>query len=235
MEPILYKKKITTIVNEYYKILDNLMHEDVYKTSPEVYTDDETLGSYPPGQSPQFDSNTFRESVKAYFDSYAKKMEDLILASNASEDELSAAEENLFRDMWTIGTLMRPFYSAEFSEKLTHQFRTFALLEIQIISFIRSGWDIKTWTDRISTFTLNDLGNMLSSYNNNYNREQVRDYWMTITDSWLDAMKARAAKDTTKFNESIGIANRTIKDFAVYLADGVINHKAGMFLPLSPV
>ncbi len=227
MEPKLYKKKITTIVKEYYKMLDD---EDVYKSSPEIYTED-VVNSYPPGNPALFDSTTFKESVNAYFDSYAKKIEDLISAADKSEDEMSAAEENLFRDIWTIATIMRPLYSAEFSEKLLHQFRSFALSQIQLISFVRSGWDTKNWTDRITNFPINDLANILSSYNNNFNREMIRSHWTTITNAWLAAIRAKIAKDTAKFDESIKIANQHIKEFADYLAEGVIKQKPNMFLP----
>jgi hypothetical protein len=230
MEPILYKKKITTIVNEYYKMLENGRDEDEYQESP-VYTNNEVLSLYPPGQPPQFDSTTFRESVNSYFDSYSRKMQDLISAIDKSDDEMSAAEENLFRDIWTIGTIMRPLYSAEFCEKLLQQFRSFALSQIQLIYFSRDGLDTKNWTDRITNFPVNDLANILSNYNNNFDRETVRNHWTIITNSWLAAIRAKIAKDAIKFDENIKIANQHIKDFAAYLAEGVIKQKSNMFLP----
>jgi hypothetical protein len=235
MEPILYKKKITTIVNECYKIPEDMTSEDLYKVSPVVDDDDETSDLYPPGQAPaqlpEFDKNTFIESVTSYFDSYGRKMQGLISASTGSDEELSSAEENVFRDIWAIGSLLRPFYSAEFCERLTHQLRSLSLLEIQIISFIRSGYDIKTWTDRIVTFPVTDMGNLLSTYNNNFIREEVRAKWLAITNAWLAAIRSRFAKDTVKFDDNINIANAGLRDFAVYLANGIVAQKSARFLP----
>lgn len=232
MEPILYKKKITTIVNEYYKVSENNTGE-FYKVSPVVYNN-ETLNSYPPGNPAEFDRAAFTDSVMSYFESYSKKVQDLINASAGTEEELNLAEENAFKDLWSLGVLLRPFYTAEFSERLTHQLRSFILLEMQVISFIRQGYDTKTWTDRITNFPVNDLSQLLGTYNGFYNRDNVRLTWSNVTDAWLDAIKAKIAKDSTKFNESIGRAKENLMSFASYLAQGVIQQHSSRFFEPAP-
>ena len=232
MEPILYKKKITTIVKEYYKIHENGNgngNGDLYKVSPDVYSTNGVVSSYPPGQPPEFDRTTFTDSVISYFESYGKKLQDVINASTGTEDELNAAEENAFKDIWAIGVLLRPFYTAEFSERLTHMLRSILLLELQIVAFSKMGYDTKTWTDRISNLPVSDMARMLSTYNEFFNRDNIRSHWTIITDSWLNAVKAKVAKDTVKFDENIKRANDHLKAFASYLAQGVIQQHSSRF------
>lgn len=233
MEPILCKKKVTTIIDEYYKIPKNM--EDLYKISAESDSEDELSTLYPPGQPPEFDRTAFTNSVISYFDSYGKKVEGLIDASSGTESDMSAAEENSFKDLWSLGVLLRPFYTAEFSERLTHILRSFVLLEMQVISFTRQGWDAKTWTDRITNFPINDLGQLLGTYNSFYNRDNIRTFWTVIADSWLNAIKAKQAKDTVKFNENINRANENLRLFASYLAQGVIQQHGSRFFEANPV
>jgi hypothetical protein len=233
MEPILCKKKITTIINEYYKVPEN-ENGELYKVSPEVYSNNETVDSYPPGQPPEFDRATFTQSVVSYFESYAKKMQDLVTVANGTEDELTAAEENAFRDLWSIGVLVRPFYTAEFSERLSHLLKAILLLEIQILAYSRVGFDTKVVSDRMINFTLGDLGQLLSSYNSFYNKENIRTRWSTITSSWNDAMKAKLAKDNVKFSESINKANENLMSFASHLAQGIIQQHSSKFFEAAP-
>lgn len=236
MEPILCKKKVTTIVDEYYKIprttngTNGTTNGELYKVPPETYIEDELSTLYPPGNPAMFDRTTFTDSIISYYDSYAKKMQDLITASSGPDDELTTFEENAFRDLWAIGTLLRPLYSAEFCERLTHQLRAMVLIEIQLISFARLGWDTKQWTDRISNFPVTDMSNLLATYNNNFDRDTVKTYWLNVTDAWLSAIKARVAKDTATFENSIKKANDNIRSFASYFAQGVIQQHADKFI-----
>ena len=233
MEPILCKKKITTIINEYYKVPEN-GNGDLYTVSPEVYNNNEMSNSYPPGQPPEFDRATFTQSVVSYFESYGKKMQDLLAASDGTEDALTAAEENAFRDLWSIGVLIRPFYTAEFSERLSHLLKAILLLEMQMLSFSRAGFDTKVLSDRMINFTVSDLAQLLGNYNSFYNKENVRTRWATITSSWLDAAKAKLAKDNVKFSDSINKANENLMMFASYLAQGIIQQQPSKFFEAAP-
>ena len=231
MEPILCKKKITTIIKEYYKVPENGNGELV---SPEVYSNNEPSTLYPPGQPPEFDRATFTQSVVSYFESYAKKMQDLLAVSDGTEDALSEAEENAFRDLWSIGILVRPFYTAEFSERLSHLLKAILLLEMQMLAFTRAGFDTKVLSDRMINFTVSDLAQLLGNYNSFYNKENVRTRWATITSSWLDAAKAKLAKDNVKFSDSINKANENLMMFASYLAQGIIQQQPSKFFEAAP-
>lgn len=231
MEPILCKKKITTIIKEYYKVPENGNGELV---SPEVYSNNEPSTLYPPGQPPEFDRATFTQSVVSYFESYAKKMQDLLAVSDGTEDALSEAEENAFRDLWSIGILVRPFYTAEFSERLSHLLKAILLLEMQMLAFTRAGFDTKVLSDRMINFTVNDLSQLLGNYNSFYDREEVRARWSTITSSWLNAAKAKLAKDNVKFSDNINTANENLMVFASYLARGIIQQQPSKFFEVAP-
>lgn len=226
MEPVLCKKKVTTIVDEYYKIPS---HSDM-----EPRINGVAISEYPPGNPAEFDRTAFTNSVMAYYESYGRKMQDVIAASTSPEEELDRAEENAFKDIWSIGVLLRPFYSAEFSERLNQIIRAFVLLEMQIVSFARQGWDTKTWTDRITNFPINDLANMLATYNSFYTRDNIKMLWTTITESWTNAIRAKMAKDTAKFDEHINKANENLRSFASYLAQGVIQQHSNRFFEAAP-
>ena len=233
MEPILYKKKITTIVKEYYKILNDIVNGNnsnngLYTVSPEIYSNNETLYP-PPGQAAQYDEATFTSSIDSYFDSYGKKMQEMIATFTGPPELADAAEEEMFKNIWELGTILKPFYTAEFSEKVVQSLRALALLEIQTMSFAKAKLDIKQWTDRILNFPINDLAFNLNQYNNYLDSNTIRFMLLGVVNSWLDAINAKIAKDETKFNTSIAQASIGLKSFSNFLSRGIIVQQPNMF------
>lgn len=222
MEPILYKKKVTTTVKEYYKLPEDPVTVVSTETS---YT--------PPGQAPMFDRETFSSSIKSYFDSYGRKMKDMLGAVDGTQEQLDAAEENMFADIWAISTLLRPFYSAEFSEKVLQSVRSIALINLQVVDSIRRGVDSKIWEERLVPWPVNDLAVNLSLYNSLMDREQVRFLWSTVTSSWISALKGKVNKDDAQFNQSISQADEALGEFSSLISRAIINRHPQMFAPLT--
>lgn len=219
MEPMLYKK--TIITKEYYKSAEG---DDEYEAYPIV-----------PGQTAQVDSVAFTDSIVSYYDSYAKKIAKMINETTGTDEALSLAEEEMFDNIWTIGTIVRPYYSAEFAEKLVQMMRAFALAELQVIGLIRSGLDIKTWTDfRINNLLTTDISILLNTYNNAWNQLNVKALWTQITTAWTQAIKAKQAKDTAGTIRNIEQANALLASFANILAQGIVQQNADKFYVTNP-
>lgn len=227
MEPILYKKKITTITTEYYKILDELTK--ITNGDNEVYSNSELLYP-PPGQPPMFDREIFLSSLKSYFESYGRKMKEMLAAVVGTEEQLSLAEENMFSDIWAIAALLRPFYSAEFTEKFLQSLRAIALMNLQIIDSARRGIDSKVWENRLVPWPVNDISYNLNLYNNALDREFIKSKWTTACFSWLEAMKAKLAKDDVKFNEHIAQADESLAAFSSTFGQSIMNKYPQMFV-----
>lgn len=231
MDPKLFKKKVVT--TEFYKVLEDDDDDEILYTKEKPYTAYAT--SYPvPGQPPRIDSEVFMNNVASYFKTYSDKIGRMINETTGSEDALSAAEEDLFKDIWLIGTLVRPYYSAEFSEKFTQLIRAFALAELQVVGLVRAGLDIKTWTDfRINNLLVNDIGILLNTFNNFWNQQSIRNLWTQITNAWTLAVKAKQAKDQINVEKNIAQAESLLNSFASVLAQGVINQRPDAFFTKS--
>ena len=229
MEPTLYKKKITTVVKEYYKILkdqDGIISSDSIK---EVYGPESLYP--PPGQAPIIDRETFISSIRSYFESYGRKMKDMIAASVGPQEQIDAAEENMFADIWAIAPLLRQVYPAEFAEKVLQSLRSIALLNLQIVDSARRSIDSKMWEDRLAPWPVNDLSYNFNSYNNLIDREQVRSFWLTATNSWISALKAKVNKDEAGFNQYISQADDALGSFSSMVSQAIINRNSGLFTP----
>lgn len=227
MEPILYKKKITTITTEYYKILDELVKTE--STQPEVYNGSELLYP-PPGQAPTFDKEVFSSNVKSYFESYGRKMKDMLTAVTGTEEQLASAEENMFADIWAISSLLRPFYSAEFCEKILQSLRAIGLFQLQIVDGARRGIDTKVWQDRVPAWPINDLAVNLNLYNNALDKELVRSFWSSTYARWTEALQAKLDKDDLKFDQAIAKADESLGNFANALSRAIIDKHPQMFI-----
>lgn len=230
MEPILYKKKITTITKEYYKIFKDAPTGT--STTSEVY-DSEMLYP-PPGQSPMYDKQAFSSSIRSYFDSYGRKMKDLIASVTGTREEFVTAEENVFANIWEISTLLRPFYSGEFTEKILQTFRAIALINIQIVDSARRGVDRKRWEDKLAPQPINDLAVILNLYNSLLDTEFVRSSWNTTCRHWIDALDAKIDNDNEKFNQHIAEADAILVTFANTLSRAVIDKYPQMFITPVP-
>lgn len=231
MEPILYKKTITTITKEYYKVFkDAITGSD---STSEVYNGLETLYP-PPGQQPMFDKQAFSSSIKSYFESYGRKMKDMLAAVTGTQEELDAAEENMFLDIWGLSTLLRPFYSAEFCEKILQSLRAISLFQLQIVDSSRRGLDTKVWEDRVTAWPINDLAVNLNLYNNALDREVVRSFWSSAYARWIEALHARMDKDDTKFDQAIARADEALGNFAMALSQAIIDKHPQMFITPMP-
>lgn len=245
MEPTLYKKKIVTTIKEYYELPEHgHVHKNGngytngYTNGNGVYTNGYTNGNAValiPGLPPVVDAAVFTESITSYFNSYSRKMQNMINRADGTEEELSIAEEEMFNDVWTLATIVRPYYSAEFSEKLTQLLRGFALAELQVISLIRSGLDIKGWTDfRINNLLTTDMSIVLSTYNNAWNQIAVKSTWTQIATAWNQAIKAKHAKDQAGYERNIAQANNLLSSFALLFARGIIQQYPESFFTSTP-
>jgi hypothetical protein len=235
METKLYKKKIVTTIKEYYELPGNghtYTNGNGNGNGNGLYTNGNGLI---PGLPAAMDSATFIESITSYFESYGRKMQNMINQADGSEEALSAAEEEMFRDVWTLSTIVRPYYSAEFAEKLTQLLRGFALSELQVISLLRSGLDIKGWTDfRINNLLTTDMSIVLSTYNNAWNQAAVKSTWIQITSAWNNAIKAKHAKDQAGYERNITQANNLLASFGSLFARGIIQQYPESFFASTP-
>ncbi len=227
MEPILYKKTITTITKEYYKTFEKTDEESNNVT--EVYSGNETLYP-PPGQTPVLDKQAFSSSIRSYFDSYGRKMKDLVASATETREQFITAEENIFVNIWEISTLLRPFYSSEFTEKILQTLRAIALINIQIVDSVRRGVDSKRWEDKLGPQPINDLALILNLYNNLLDIEFVRSSWNTTCRHWIDALSAKIDNDDEKFNQHISEADAILVTFANTLSRAIIDKYPQMFI-----
>jgi hypothetical protein len=232
MEPQLYKRKVIT--KEYYKLLDNGTVALTSWSTNGTNNSSKGTGLYNtvspipgwwplPGQPPVTDPTTFTNSIVNYFDSYGQKMSKMINMTSASEDDLAAAEEDMFKDIEVIGSLVRPYYSAEFAEKLNQLLRAYALGELQVISLTRAGLDTRTWINfRFATILHTDISIMLNTFNNWWNQVTIKQYWVDITSAWHAAVKAKKEKNQAEADRQLLNANNILKTFGDALAQGVI-------------
>ena len=250
MDPQLYKRKVTTITTEYYQLADNGTlaltswstngGNGTTPTNGTKLTNGTTPsnGTTPPGwnwfdwpgQPAVTDATAFTNTVVSYFDSYGQKMSNMINKATGTEDELSLAEEDMFKDIQVLGSNLRSYYSAEFTEKLNQILRGFALSELQVISLARQGLDTSVWINfRFNTTLLTDISLFLNAFNNFWNPNDVRAAWSTITTAWHAAVKAKIAKNQAETDKQLGIANTALKSFGTVVARGVMYQFPGAF------
>lgn len=222
--PKLQKKTVKTITKEYYKIIED-NNNNSYKI-----TNENNSYETPPGNPAQFDRTALASSIISYFNSYGNKVTSLINASTGTEENLDIAEEEVFRDIWVIGATLRPFYTAEFTEKFIQLMRFTAIQVVQMISFTRSGLDSRNLINqRTNNILLSDIGFLLSSYNNFWDASAVRTIWSNVVNSWFNAIKAKASKDTAEFDKNMTKAEESLRAFSSLILNGIVQQKPELF------
>lgn len=174
----------------------------------------------------------FRADVTTYMTQYINGINRVINSVTGTDSEMTSAEEAVFKNIDSLGDLMIDIYPAPVRENVNQAMRAAALAMIQTVHLMRSGLDIRDWTNnRFNNLISNDLAQTLSAINNVWSWTTVRDTMNAMTGAWVAQAKARLAKNSVVEQQQQAKSLDTAKLFAKVFADGVIQQHPEAFLP----
>jgi hypothetical protein len=188
-----------------------------------------------PAPKPKFatamTTEEFRAQVNNYMDSYITKLTNIANSVTATELEMVPIEKIAFENIEFLGDLIKDIYPLTIYEAMTQIFRSTTLALIQAVHLVRVGVDTKDWVNnRFNTLLGDGLANALSSANNDWKYQTVKDLYISMTNSLVAMAKARVAKNTTLEQQLATKARDAATNFAKAFGDGVISQHPELFV-----
>jgi hypothetical protein len=225
----MYKKVTHHIVEEHFAPpIASEIKKVVDKTKP---TPKPKLDSISP-----MTAADFQQALATWRTHYQEGIDKIIRSVTGTEEDLKFAEELSFSEVNRLGDLLRPIYGIDLAEKVNQGFRSYILGLVQVVHLLRSGLDIRDWTNnRFNNLVAGDLFGTLNAVNNTWGFQNIRNGLVSMSDAWVSAMKARMAKKTDEENRQMSTATNALKNFLADIYNGTTTQYPEKFLTPTPM
>lgn len=178
----------------------------------------------------------FQSALSTWRMHFQDGVDKIIHSVNGSEDDLKFAEEIAFTDVSKLGELLKPIYGIDFAEKVNQAFRYYIIGLVQVVHLLRSGLDIRDWTNnRFNNLIAGDLFGTLNAVNNTWSFQNIRNGLVSMSDAWVAAMKARLAKKSDEETKQMTTATNALKNFVADIYNGSTQQYPEKFLSPTPL
>lgn len=178
----------------------------------------------------------FQQSLASWRMHFQEGVDKIIHSVTGTEDDLKFAEELAFSEVSKLGDLLRPIYGIDLAEKVNQGFRYYIIGLVQVVHLLRSGLDVRDWTNnRFNNLIAGDLFGTLNSVNNTWGFQNIRNGLVSMSDAWVAAMKARMAKRTDEELKQVTTATNALKNFIADIYNGVTTQYPEKFLTPVPM
>jgi hypothetical protein len=178
----------------------------------------------------------FQQALASWRGHFQEGIDKIIRSVTGTEEDLKFAEELSFSDVNKLGDLLRPIYGIDLAEKVNQGFRSYILGLVQVVHLLRSGLDIRDWTNnRFNNLVAGDLFGTLNAVNNTWGFQNIRNGLVAMSDAWVAAMKARMAKKSDEETKQMNAATNSLKNFMADIYNGTTQQYPEKFLTPVPM
>jgi hypothetical protein len=178
----------------------------------------------------------FQAELAKWRGNFQEGIDKIIRSVNGSEDDLKFSEELAFSDINKLGDLLKPIYGIDFAERVNQGFRHYIIGLVQVVHLLKSGLDIRDWTNnRFNNLIAGDLFSTLNAANNTWSFQNVRNGLVSMSDAWVAATKARLAKKSDEELKQMTAATNALKNFIADIYNGTTQQYPEKFLTPAPM
>jgi hypothetical protein len=185
---------------------------------------------------PSMTTADFQTALQNWRGKFQEGIDKIIRSVTGTEEDLKFAEELSFSEVSKLGDLLKPIYGIDLAEKVNQGFRSYILGLVQVVHLLRSGLDIRDWTNnRFNNLVAGDLFGTLNAVNNTWSFQNIRNGLVSMSDAWVSAMKARMAKKADEENKQMLAATNALKNFVADIYNGTTQQYPEKFLTPAPM
>ena len=169
-----------------------------------------------------FNQANFKQDVESYMTTYGTKLINMINQLPGTEDDLSLAFEDLFKNIDNLGNMTKPFYASDLAERININMRSIALVTFFALTNLKLGRDPQTNLNRLNT-NLADFAFVLSSFNSLWDNMAVRNILTRLASGLQAKLKAKKEKNASADQTANSLITEQLTAFSNAFVNGIVN------------
>jgi hypothetical protein len=186
----------------------------------------------PPKAAKAMSTGELKSILQSYVDTFSTNLISVIsFILNNDTVNANKAEEDLYKQVDSVGEFFKSYYGVEFGERLNYSFRTIAIMLFTIARNVKNNYDIKDPVDRLNLQVTGDIAGLLNTYNNLWRIGDVRTIFNQLFAGYKDFIKAKNDKDSGAENSARENINKAYDVLVFNLVNGLTQQMPGYFYP----